>query len=145
MVKMGHAAHQAGAIPAAGAGRRRHRDQHTGGIRDRGGPQEFLTPQRLDFDLLLHVESGAAEHTVDFTVHPLRPGDVLWVRAGQVHQWGAIDQIEGTVVLFGAHTVDAAVGDLIRSRLVRPQESLDGCRPPRHAGLAGVGAALGQR
>jgi AraC-like DNA-binding protein len=91
------------------------------GIRDRGGPHEFLTPQRLDFDLLVHVESGTAEHTVDFTVHPLRPGDVLWVRAGQVHQWGAIDDIEGIVVLFGAHTVDETARDLIRSRLVRLQ------------------------
>ena len=91
------------------------------GIRDRGGPHEFLSPQRLDFDLLLHIESGETEHTVDFTVHPLRPGDVLWVRAGQVQQWGAIDQIEGTVVLFGAHTVDDGLRDLIRSRLVRPQ------------------------
>ncbi len=96
------------------------------GIRDRGGPHEFLTPQRLDFDLLVHVESGAADHTVDFAVHPLRPGDVLWVRAGQVHQWGEIDLIEGTVVLFGAHTVDEAVRDLIRSRLVRPQSHWPG-------------------
>ena len=30
------------------------------GIRDRGGPHEFLTSQRLDFDLLVHVESGTA-------------------------------------------------------------------------------------
>ena len=66
------------------------------GIRDRGGPHEFLTPQRLDFDLLMHIESGAAVHTVDFTDYPLRPGDVLWVRAGQVHQWGAIDRHRGT-------------------------------------------------
>src|SRR3954469_25114394 len=85
------------------------------GIRDRGGPREFLTPQRLDFDLLVHVESGAAEHTVEFAAHPLRPGDVLWVRAGQVQQWGAIDEIEGTVVMFGPHTVDEHTRDLIRS------------------------------
>jgi hypothetical protein len=71
------------------------------GIRDRGGPHEFLTPQRLDFDLLVHIESGTGMHTVDFTDHTLRPGDVLWVRAGQVHQWGAIADIEGTVVMFG--------------------------------------------
>ena len=30
------------------------------GIRDRGGPHEFLTSQRLDFDLLVHMESGSA-------------------------------------------------------------------------------------
>lgn len=91
------------------------------GIRDRGGPREFLTPQRLDFDLLLHLESGTAVHTVDFTDHPLRPGDVLWVRAGQVHQWGAIADIEGTVVMFGPHTVDERTTQLIRSRRTRPQ------------------------
>ena len=89
------------------------------GIRDRGGPHEFLTPQRLDFDLLVHVESGSARHTVDFTDYPLRPGDVLWVRAGQVHHWGAIADIEGTVVMFGPHTVDERTRDLIRSHLVR--------------------------
>ena len=65
------------------------------GIRDRGGPHEFLTPQRLDFDLLVHIESGSARHTVDFTDYPLGAGDVLWVRAGQVHQWGAIDRHRG--------------------------------------------------
>ena len=91
------------------------------GIRDRGGPHEFLTAQRLDFDLLVHVRSGAAVHTVDFTDYDLEPGDVLWVRAGQVHHWGAIDDIEGTVVLFGPHTVDDRTSHLIRSQRARPQ------------------------
>jgi AraC-like DNA-binding protein len=89
------------------------------GIRDRGGPHEFLTPQRLDFDLLVHIESGSARHTVDFTDYTLRAGDVLWVRAGQVHHWGAIADIEGTVAMFGPHTVDERTRDLIRSHLVR--------------------------
>ena len=91
------------------------------GIRDRGGPHEFLTPQRLDFDLLVHIESGSARHTVDFTDYALRAGDVLWVRAGQVHQWGAIADIEGPVAMFGPHTVDERTRDLIRSHLVRPR------------------------
>jgi len=91
------------------------------GIRDRGGPHEFLTPQRLDFDLLMHIQGGAAVHTVDFTDHRLDSGDVLWVRAGQVHQWGAIADIEGTVVMFGPHTVDDRTSHLIRSHRARPQ------------------------
>lgn len=91
------------------------------GIRDRGGPHEFLTPQRLDFDLLVHIESGSARHTVDFTDYTLAAGDVLWVHAGQVHQWGEIADIEGSVVLFGSHTVDERTRDLIRSHLVRPR------------------------
>lgn len=102
------------------------------GIRRRGGPHEFLTPQRLDFDLLMQIESGTAAHTVDFTDHPLRPGDVLWVRAGQVHQWGAIADIEGSVVMFGPHTVDDQTRDLIRPQLHRPQSHWPG------PGLAGT-------
>ena len=89
------------------------------GIRDRGGPHEFLTSQRLDFDLLVHVESGSARHTVDFADHQLHPGDVLWVRAGQVHQWGEIGDLEGTVAMFSPHAVDQRARDLIRSQLVR--------------------------
>lgn len=91
------------------------------GIRDRGGRHEFLTLQRLDFDLLVYVESGAADHTVDFTDCLLRPGDVLWVRAGQAHRWGAIQDIEGAVVMFGPHTVDDHTVDLIRWQMVRPR------------------------
>ncbi len=91
------------------------------GIRASGGAQEFLTPQRLDFDLLVQVRHGAAAHAVDFADHSLRAGDVLWVRAGQVQQWGAIDDIEGPVVLFGPHAVDDRTSTLIRSSRVRPQ------------------------
>jgi len=91
------------------------------GIRDRGGPHEFLDPQRLGFDLLVRVETGTARHTVDFTGYDLAPGDVLWVRAGQVQQWGGIDDIEGPVVLFGSHTVDDRTRELIGAHTVRPR------------------------
>ncbi len=91
------------------------------GIRDRGGPEEFLTPQRLDFDLLMQVTSGTAGHTVDFTEHSLRPGDILWVRAGQVHQWGAIADIEGSVVMFGPHSMGESIHDLLRSHVALGQ------------------------
>src|SRR3954452_3522277 len=86
------------------------------GIRDRGGPREFLTPQRLDFDLLVAIRSGTATHTVDFTEYALHRGDLLWVRAGQVHQWGAINDIEGPVVMFGPHTVDQRIQQMLRAR-----------------------------
>jgi AraC-like DNA-binding protein len=91
------------------------------GIRDRGGPHEFLTSQRLDFDLVMEIESGAAVHTVDFDDHTLRTGDILWVRAGQVHRWGAIGEIDGPVVMFGPHSIAERTRDLTRSHLVRPQ------------------------
>lgn len=109
------------------------------GIRERGGPREFLTPQRLDFDLLVRVESGSAVHTVDFTVHDLGAGDVLWVRAGQVHEWGRIHDIEGTVVLFGPHTLDDRTRGLIQSREVRPRNLW----PAGDLGGSPVAAAVG--
>jgi AraC-like DNA-binding protein len=84
-------------------------------MRARGGPQEFVAPQRLGFDLLIQVESGRAVHTVDFTGYPLAPGDLLWVRAGQVQQWGAIDDIEGPVLLFIPSAIDSGTWELIRS------------------------------
>ena len=84
-------------------------------MRIRGGPQEFLTPQRLDFDMLLRIDEGIATHTVDFAEHSLSPGDVLWVRAGQMHQWGRIDDIDGPSVLFAAHAIDDRTRELVRS------------------------------
>jgi AraC-like DNA-binding protein len=89
------------------------------GIRERGGPHEFLTSQVLDFDLLFYLESGTEEHTVDFTDHHVGTGDLMWVRAGQLHQWGRIDDIEGPVVMFGPHTIDDRTSNLIRSHQVR--------------------------
>lgn len=75
-------------------------------MRERAGPTGFRTPQRLDFDILLRIDAGTASHTVDFTEYPLAPGDVLWIRAGQVHQWGAIAAIDGPVALFTPAAID---------------------------------------
>jgi AraC-like DNA-binding protein len=90
-------------------------------IRDRGGRREFLAPQRLDFDLLMRIDSGTAIHTVDFTDYRLAPGDVMWVGAGQVQQWGRIEDIEGPVILFGSHTLDERTRELMRSHGFRPR------------------------
>ncbi|MEV0292982.1 helix-turn-helix transcriptional regulator [Nocardia sp. NPDC050710] len=84
-------------------------------MRERGGAREFRDPQRLDFDLLMRIEHGHATHTVDFTDYPLVPGDLLWIRAGQVHQWGRIGDIEGAVVLFSAAALDDRTRDLVKA------------------------------
>ena len=84
-------------------------------MRVRGGAAEFLTPQRLDFDMLLRIDEGTTTHTVDFTAHVLRPGDVLWVRAGQMHQWGRIDDIDGPSLLFASHAIDDRTRELVRA------------------------------
>ena len=100
-------------------------------MRVRAGLAEFLTPQRLGFDMVIRIDQGTAVHTVDFTEHELRPGDVLWVRAGQVHQWGRIADIDGPTVLFTPHTIDERTGELVRSVGTStpnhwPAESLEG-------------------
>ncbi|THV31247.1 AraC family transcriptional regulator [Glycomyces paridis] len=69
-------------------------------------------PSRLDRHCLLTLTSGALEHRVDFTDHPLRPGRWLWARPGQVQQWGDLAGAEGTVVRFttGFLDPDTAIG-----------------------------------
>ena len=84
-------------------------------MRARSGLTEFLTPQRLDFDMVIRIDQGNAVHTVDFTDHQLSPGDVLWVRAGQMHQWGRIADIDGPSVLFNPHAIDDRTSELVRS------------------------------
>lgn len=59
----------------------------------------LLAPQRPDFHLLWLVEGGRGTHVVDFVEHRLRPGTVVWVRAGQVQQWRMTDRLEGRIVL----------------------------------------------
>lgn len=76
------------------------------GIRDRGGPREFVAPQRPDFDLIIQVTEGRARHEVDFTRYSIVAGDVIWVHAGQVQRWGRIADIEGRVVLVAPTAFD---------------------------------------
>lgn len=84
-------------------------------MRERGGPAEFRTPQRLEFDVLFRVDAGSAVHTVDFTEYRLAAGDVMWVRAGQMQQWGVIDDMEGSVLLFTSAAVDSETLEWIRA------------------------------
>ncbi|MEV4556858.1 AraC family transcriptional regulator [Kitasatospora sp. NPDC049285] len=61
---------------------------------------DFHRPQRPAFHHLLTLERGDLRHTVDFTEYALRPGSWLWVRPGQVQQWGPLGDADGTLVLF---------------------------------------------
>jgi AraC-like DNA-binding protein len=64
-------------------------------------PAERLAiPQRPDFHHLLTLTGGSLWHTVDFTAYALEPGSWLWVRPGQVHQWGELTHADGTLILF---------------------------------------------
>ncbi|MFE1838641.1 helix-turn-helix transcriptional regulator [Streptomyces sviceus] len=72
-------------------------------------PADRLTaPQRPDFHHLIAVTGGTLWHTVDFTAYALEPGSWLWVRPGQVQQWGDLTHAEGTLVLFREDFLDPA-------------------------------------
>ncbi|MCH7230501.1 AraC family transcriptional regulator [Glycomyces sp. L485] len=66
----------------------------------------LVRPVRSGLHLLLTLTSGSLWHTVDFTRHALKPGNWIWARPGQVHQWGDLEGAEGILVLFETAFLD---------------------------------------
>ena len=130
-------------------------------MRRRAGPREFRGPQRLGFDLLIRIEDGASDHTVDLRAYPLAAGDTMWIHAGQVQQWGNIGAINGPVAMFTAEAVDQdtrlrirATGMGLRSHFPKGSAGVDQDLAWVHlrhcaslaAGVAGaLGPALAER
>ena len=77
-------------------------------LRRRVSEQTLTRPQRPDFHHLLTLTAGNLWHVVDFNGYALRPGSWLWVRPGQVHQWGDLAKAEGTLILFQQDVLDPA-------------------------------------
>ncbi|NOV95534.1 helix-turn-helix domain-containing protein [Isoptericola halotolerans] len=85
-----------------------HRDSGTAGP-GRGGRVE-----RLEFHLLLALDTGLLWHMVDFSDFALAPGTWLWVRPGQVQQFSDLSEAQGTAVLFQADLLDRIVAAQVR-------------------------------
>ncbi|GAB3181826.1 helix-turn-helix domain-containing protein [Nesterenkonia halophila] len=83
------------------------------GLRAQAPQAVFSRVQRPDFHQLIMVTSGHGRHMVDFAVQELRPGTVLWVRPGQVQQWGRLAAFDGHVLLFPAGLVAPDVDRLV--------------------------------
>ncbi|WP_315903550.1 helix-turn-helix domain-containing protein [Streptomyces violarus] len=83
-------------------------------LRRRVPERTLARPQRPDFHHLLTLTTGGLRHTVDFNGYVLRPGSWLWVRPGQVHQWGDLGKAEGMLVLFQQDVLDAATATAAR-------------------------------
>ncbi|MGQ4390465.1 helix-turn-helix domain-containing protein [Streptomyces sp. SAS_270] len=83
-------------------------------LRRRVPAARLATLQRPDFHHLLTLTGGTLWHTVDFTAYALEPGSWLWVRPGQVHQWGDLTHAEGTLILFRQDFIDAATAAVTR-------------------------------
>ncbi|MBK3632166.1 helix-turn-helix transcriptional regulator [Streptomyces sp. MBT97] len=78
-------------------------------------PEHILArPQRPDFHHLLTLTEGDLRHVVDFDDYALRPGSWLWVRPGQVQQWGDVAEAEGTLILFRQDALDPATATAAR-------------------------------
>jgi AraC-like DNA-binding protein len=71
----------------------------TARLRAMAPPRVLSRPLRSDFHSLLLIAEGSATHAVDFIEHRLVRGSVLWIKPGQVQQYGA-DQLGGDLVIF---------------------------------------------
>ncbi|WP_189302386.1 helix-turn-helix domain-containing protein [Streptomyces cinerochromogenes] len=83
-------------------------------LRRRLPARSLALPQRPAFHHLLHVTAGTLRHKVDFTAHVLPPGSWMWVRPGQVQQWGDLTDVEGTLVLFEKDFLDSTTAATAR-------------------------------
>ncbi|MEU0481013.1 AraC family transcriptional regulator [Streptosporangium sp. NPDC006013] len=83
-------------------------------LRTRIDGRHLGQPQRPAFHHLLALTGGSLRHIVDFTDYALTPGMWLWLRPGQVHQWGDLTQAEGTLILFEPDFPDPATADIAR-------------------------------
>ncbi|GGG26360.1 transcriptional regulator [Rhodococcoides trifolii] len=72
----------------------------------RAAATDLVTPQRPQFHQLFAVTSGTLRHTVDFTAYGIDAGSVLWVRPGQVQQFGDLTEADGLLAVFQASSVD---------------------------------------
>jgi AraC-like DNA-binding protein len=75
---------------------------------------DFMRPQRPRFHHLVALRRGRLRQTIDFTGYDLEPGTWLWVRPGQVHQWGDLTSADGTLIIFEQGFLDPATSAHIR-------------------------------
>ncbi|MGV9311935.1 helix-turn-helix transcriptional regulator [Streptomyces sp. NPDC003691] len=80
-------------------------------LRRRVPAERLGAPRRPDFHHLITLTGGTLRHTVDFAACALDPGTWLWVRPGQVQQWGDLSEAEGTLILFRRDFLDPATTD----------------------------------
>lgn len=83
-------------------------------LRRRVSGDTLTRTRRPDFHHLLTLTAGDLRHVVDFDDYALRPGSWLWVRPGQVHQWGDLTHAEGTLILFQQDVLDPATATAAR-------------------------------
>ncbi|MFF3348452.1 helix-turn-helix domain-containing protein [Streptomyces sp. NPDC002779] len=53
---------------------------------------------RIDFHVVMLFGAGPVRHMVDFTEYEAGPGDLLWIRPGQIHRFSPTSEYRGTVL-----------------------------------------------
>ncbi|WP_067677209.1 helix-turn-helix domain-containing protein [Nocardia miyunensis] len=82
-------------------------------------------PTRPRFHHLIALESGRLRHSVDLTDCLLEPGDWLWVRPGQTHQFHRdLETARGIVVFFPPGFLDSATVAAAHADLPGPPRPL---------------------
>jgi AraC-like DNA-binding protein len=86
-------------------------------------------PMRPTFHHLVAVRGGRLDCSVDFTEHQLLDGDLIWVKPGQILQFGPqLQTSQGIIVLFGPGFLDDATASAAHAD--RPDASADPVRSP---------------
>ena len=96
---------------------------------------DFMRPLRPRFHHLVALQRGRLRQTVDFTGYDLEPGTWLWVRPGQVHQWGDLTGADGALIVFEQGFLDPATS----AYLADPHGTV--VRVPGEADQEALGAA----
>ena len=97
--------------------------------RARGHRINPSAPMRPSFHHLVAVRGGRLDCSVDFTEHQLVEGDLIWVRPGQILQFGPqLETSQGIVVLFAPGFLDDATASAAHAD--RPDGSLTPVRSP---------------
>jgi len=68
-------------------------------LRAKVSSERLLSPERLEFYMLMLVTSGHGAHTVDFVKWPLSTGTIIFVRPGQIQQWQPFDKYSALLIL----------------------------------------------
>ncbi|KMS77002.1 transcriptional regulator [Streptomyces viridochromogenes] len=53
---------------------------------------------RIDFHVVMLFSQGPVRHMIDFTEYEAGPGDLLWIRPGQVHRFSRASEYRGIVL-----------------------------------------------
>jgi AraC-like DNA-binding protein len=97
--------------------------------RARGHRINPSAPMRPTFHHLVAVRGGRLDCSVDFTEHRLVEGNLIWVKPGQILQFGPqLETSQGIVVLFAPGFLDDATSSAAMAD--RPDVSLVAVRSP---------------